>query len=65
MAHGTLIRHVLGELTGHDARSYPRLDNLAVSQVERADGAWRVRTVGSVPFDEVRPSLVAVDDIAA
>lgn len=61
VAHGTLIRHVLGELTGHDARSYPKLDNLAVSQVERADAAWRVLTVGGVPFADVLPSLVRVE----
>lgn len=61
VAHGTLIRHVLGELTGHDARSYPKLDNLAVSQVERADAAWRVLTVGGAPFADVLPSLVRVE----
>ncbi|MFE5672154.1 histidine phosphatase family protein [Agromyces sp. NPDC056523] len=62
VAHGTLIRHVLGELSGHDARSYPRLDNLAVSEVERVtDASWRVHSVGRVPFAEVLPSLVAVE----
>jgi probable phosphoglycerate mutase len=61
VAHGTLIRHVLGELSGHDARSYPKLDNLAVSQVERADAAWRVLTVGGAPFDDVLPSLMRVE----
>jgi uncharacterized phosphatase len=61
VAHGTLIRHVLGELSGHDARSYPKLDNLAVSQVERADAAWRVLTVGGTPFADVLPSLLRVE----
>ena len=61
VAHGTLIRHVLGELSGHDARSYPKLDNLAVSQVERADAAWRVLTVAGVPFGDVLPALVRVE----
>ncbi|MBM7503831.1 histidine phosphatase family protein [Agromyces aurantiacus] len=60
VAHGTLIRHVLGELSGHDPRSYPRLDNLAVSELERAGAAWLVRTVGGVPYADVLPSLVAV-----
>jgi uncharacterized phosphatase len=61
VAHGTLIRHVLGELSGHDARSYPKLDNLAVSQVERADATWRVLTVAAVPFGDVLPALVPVE----
>ena len=61
VAHGTLIRHVLGELSGHDARSYPKLDNLAVSQVERADAGWRVLTVAGVPFGDVLPALVRVE----
>ncbi|GGI43829.1 putative phosphoglycerate mutase [Agromyces flavus] len=62
VAHGTLIRHVLGELSGHEASSYPRLDNLAMSELERAaDASWRVRTVGGAPFAEVLPSLLAVE----
>ncbi|GAA2041367.1 histidine phosphatase family protein [Agromyces tropicus] len=58
VAHGTLIRHLLGEVSGHVARSYPKLDNLSVSRVERADAAWRVLTVGGAPFDEVLPWLL-------
>ncbi|WP_353813464.1 histidine phosphatase family protein [Agromyces sp. SYSU T00266] len=58
VAHGTLIRHVLGELSGHDARTYPKLDNLSVSRVRRADAAWQVLTVGGTPFDEVLPWLL-------
>ncbi|WP_438854309.1 histidine phosphatase family protein [Agromyces sp. M3QZ16-3] len=65
VAHGTLIRHVLGELSGHEARSYPKLDNLSVSKVGRADAAWQVLTVGGAPFDEVLPWLLpAVGDAA-
>ncbi|MRX42170.1 histidine phosphatase family protein [Agromyces kandeliae] len=57
VAHGTLIRHALGELSGHEAHSYPKLDNLSVSRLERADAAWRVLTVGGTSFDEVLPWL--------
>ncbi|MGR0319546.1 histidine phosphatase family protein [Agromyces sp. ZXT2-3] len=65
VAHGTLIRHVLGELSGHQARTYPKLDNLSVSNLHRADAAWRVLTVGGTHFDEVLPwllPLVTVDE---
>lgn len=60
VAHGTLIRHVLGELSGHRPRTYPKLDNLSVSNLHRADAAWRVLTVGGTSFDEVLPSLLPV-----
>jgi uncharacterized phosphatase len=63
VAHGTLIRHVLAELSGHDARHYPRLDNLAISEVRRTDAAWQVVTVGGVPFAEVREALDAASDL--
>ena len=63
VAHGTLIRHTLAEMSGHDARHYPRLDNLAVSEVRRADAAWQVLTVGGTPFDEVRRALDAATDL--
>jgi probable phosphoglycerate mutase len=63
VAHGTLIRHVLAELSGHDARHYPRLDNLAISEVRRTDAAWQVVTVGGTPFDQVRSGLDAAADL--
>lgn len=63
VAHGTLIRHVLAELSGHDARHYPRLDNLAMSEVRRTDAAWQVVTVGGAPFAEVREALDAASDL--
>jgi uncharacterized phosphatase len=63
VAHGTLIRHVLAELSGHDARHYPRLDNLAISEVRRTDAAWQVVTVGGAPFAEVREALDAASDL--
>lgn len=63
VAHGTLIRHVLAEMTGHDARHYPRLDNLAISEVRRTDAAWQVLTVGGAPFAEVREALDAASDL--
>ncbi|GAA1055126.1 fructose 1,6-bisphosphatase [Agromyces luteolus] len=59
VAHGTLIRHVLAELSGHEQHSYPKLDNLAVSRLAWAESAWSVQTVGGVGFDEVLPQLVA------
>jgi len=61
VAHGTLIRHVLGELSRHEARSYPKLDNLSVSRIGRADAAWRVFTVGGTTFDEVLPLLLPIE----
>ena len=57
VAHGTLIRHTLAEITGHDARNYPRLDNASSSLVSRADAAWRVLTVGGADLDDVLPLL--------
>lgn len=63
VAHGTLIRHTLAEVSGHDARHYPRLDNLAVSEMRRADAAWQVLTVGGAPFAEVREALDAASDL--
>jgi uncharacterized phosphatase len=59
VAHGTLIRHTLADVTGHHARDYPKLDNLSSSLVRRADAAWRVLTVGGTPFAEVLPELDA------
>jgi probable phosphoglycerate mutase len=59
VAHGTLIRHTLAEITGHDARDYPRLDNLSSSYLRRADAAWQVLTVGGTPFEAVLPELEA------
>ena len=63
VAHGTLIRHLLAEMSGHDARHYPRLDNLAISEVRRTDAAWQVVTVGGAPFAEVREALDAASDL--
>ncbi|WP_448809002.1 histidine phosphatase family protein [Agromyces bauzanensis] len=57
VAHGTLIRHTLAEITGHDARDYPRLDNASSSLVRLTDAAWRVVTVGGVDVDEALPAL--------
>jgi uncharacterized phosphatase len=53
VAHGTLIRQTLAEISGHDARHYPRLDNASSSHVRRADAAWQVLTVGGVAFEVV------------
>ncbi|MCD2442995.1 histidine phosphatase family protein [Agromyces sp. SYSU K20354] len=70
VAHGTLIRYTLAAITGHDARDYPRLDNLSWSHVRSnrsaasaeaasrsTDAAWRVLTVAGVPFDDVLVDL--------
>jgi uncharacterized phosphatase len=61
VAHGTLIRHTLAEISGHDARRYPKLENASSSYVDRADAAWRVRTVGGVAFADVLVGLEAGD----
>ena len=53
VAHGTLIRQTLAEISGHDARHYPRLDNASSSHVRRTDAAWQVLTVGGVAFERV------------
>ncbi|WP_430645187.1 histidine phosphatase family protein [Agromyces sp. GXS1127] len=63
VAHGTLIRHVLAELSGHHPRSYPKLDNLSVSRVVRAEAAWQVHTVGGAVFDDVLPTLLPAAEV--
>ncbi|GAA1823082.1 histidine phosphatase family protein [Agromyces salentinus] len=59
VAHGTLIRHTLAGLTGHDARHYPRFDNLSASHLRAQDAAWVVQSIGGRPFDEVRLEIDA------
>ena len=53
VAHGTLIRHTLATIAGHDPRHFPKLDNASSSFVSFTDAAWRVHTVGGVEFAEV------------
>lgn len=53
VAHGTLIRHTLATITGHEPRHYPKLENASSSLVERGDVGWNVRTVAGVDFAEV------------
>lgn len=57
VAHGTLIRHTLAEISGHEAAHYPKLDNASSSHVRRTDAAWQVLTVGGVDFERVRPEI--------
>ena len=57
VAHGTLIRYTLAEISGHDATHYPRLDNASSSHVRRTDAAWQVLTVGGVDFERVLPEI--------
>ena len=69
VAHGTLIRHTLAEISGHDPRHYPRLDNLSWSHVRSnrpaasrgslgsTDAAWQVLTVAGVEFAAVLGDL--------
>jgi uncharacterized phosphatase len=69
VAHGTLIRHTLAAITGHDPRHYPRLDNLSWSHVRAkqaaasagpvasTDAAWQVLTVAGVEFADVLVDL--------
>ena len=59
IAHGTLIRHTLAALSGHDARHYPRFDNLSASHLHAQDAVWQVQSVGGRPFDEVRLEIDA------
>lgn len=61
VAHGTLIRHTLAAITGHDARHYPRLGNASSSMLRFSDASWQVLTVGGAEFADVRRGL----DIAA
>lgn len=53
VAHGTLIRHTLATIAGHDPRHFPKLDNASSSFVSLADAAWQVHTVGGVAWAEV------------
>jgi uncharacterized phosphatase len=62
VAHGTLIRHTLAAITGHEERQYPKLENASSSLVHFTDAAWRVHTVGGADFSEV---LVGIDERAA
>jgi probable phosphoglycerate mutase len=55
VAHGTLIRHTLAAISGHEVRHYPRLDNASSSIVRFADAAWQVLTVGGVDVAHVLP----------
>ena len=57
VAHGTLIRHTLAAITGHDARQVPKLDNASSSFVRFTDAAWRVLTVGGVDVADALPRL--------
>ncbi len=57
VAHGTLIRHTLAAITGHEPRHYPKLDNASSSFVRFTDASWRVLTVGGVDYAEVLPAL--------
>ena len=57
VAHGTLIRYTLAEISGHDATLFPRLDNASSSHVRRTDAAWQVLTVGGVDFERVLPEI--------
>ena len=57
VAHGTLIRHTLAAISGHEPRRYPRLDNASSSFVRFTDASWRVLTVGGVDFVDLAPGL--------
>ena len=75
VAHGTLIRHTLAAITGHDPRHYPRLDNLSWSHVRAnrptastealasTDAAWQVLTVAGVEFADVLVDLDRSGDL--
>ncbi len=59
VAHGTLVRYTLAAISGHDARHYPRLDNLSSSYVRFGGDAWGVVTVGGARVDEVLAEVEA------
>ena len=59
VAHGTLIRHTLATITGHETRHYPKLDNASSSMVRFTDASWRVLTVGGADFVDLLPALDA------
>ena len=75
VAHGTLIRHTLAAITGHDPRHYPRLDNLSWSHVRAnrptvsteslasTDAAWQVLTVAGVEFADVLVDLERLGEL--
>lgn len=57
VAHGTLIRHTLAAITGHETRHYPKLENASSSLVRFTDASWRVLTVGGADIADVLPRL--------
>jgi uncharacterized phosphatase len=57
VAHGTLIRHTLATISGHEPHQYPKLDNASSSMVRFTDASWRVLTVGGADFADVPPPL--------
>jgi uncharacterized phosphatase len=57
VAHGTLIRHTLAAITGHEAHHYPKLDNASSSFVRFEDAGWRVLTVGGADVADALPPL--------
>lgn len=57
VAHGTLIRHTLAAISGHETRHYPKLDNASSSFVGFTDASWRVLTVGGVDIVDALPQL--------
>ncbi|QEO13770.1 histidine phosphatase family protein [Agromyces intestinalis] len=59
VAHGTLIRRTLAEITGHDAADYPKLDNCSASLIEADASGWTVHTAGGVPLAELLGDAVA------
>ena len=63
VAHGTLIRHTLATISGHEPRRFPKLDNASSSLVRRADAAWLVLTVGGADFADVLPMLEGRVDV--
>lgn len=63
VAHGTLIRHTLASISGHEPHRFPKLDNASSSLVRRTDAAWLVLTVGGADFADVLPMLEERADV--
>lgn len=50
VAHGTLIRAVFAEISGHERTHYPYLDNGSASHLHRDGDEWRLISFGGEPI---------------
>lgn len=53
VSHGAYIRRTISVVSGLTYQQVPRIDNAAMSHLDRDNGqAWQVITVGGVPFEQ-------------